>query len=317
MTGQDGDREHLAGTDHAESGACHRDRAGVEVADQPRARARRAGHRGRDVDDQRRTAQPRHRPDDRGGSDARCHRRRRPQRPDDQRSNRPVRRCQGRLRPGGHGAAVRSAGRGAGLRNGRVRRRRAGPGPSDRTAAGRHARARCAHRRRRVAVLRARGRSSGRRHRRDRRVGVVTVRVRAAAVGCGVHRRADHRAHRRGGAVGAARRDDGGDAARRRRRRRRLTGQPVAGLSRPDRGAALGDRAGPVERGAIPRRCRRQRGNRAGDRVGRKSAPSPQTPSLPSSRSWVRLCGTAVHTSKCRAPSSTAAWTSTCTMSAS
>ncbi len=87
-TRQDGGREHLAGTVDADPRARHRDGAGLEVADQPGARARRAGHPAWDVDRQRRAAQPRHRPDDRRAADARRRRRRRGHRADDQRRHR-------------------------------------------------------------------------------------------------------------------------------------------------------------------------------------------------------------------------------------
>ena len=88
-------------------------------------------------------------------------RRRRRHRAGGQRPDRPARGRPGGLRSGGHGAAVRSAGRGARHRDGGVRRRRAGPCPPDRAAAGRVARTRCGHRRRRPAVLGPRWRSGG------------------------------------------------------------------------------------------------------------------------------------------------------------
>ena len=114
---------------------------------------------------------------------------------------------------------------------GHVRRRRAGPGPAHRAAAGRAARSRRRRRRRRPAVPGARHRIGRRRDGGDRRLGVVAVRVRPAAVRRVVHRRPDRAAHRSGAAVGAAHRDDGGDAAAGRRRRRRLDPQPLAGAA--------------------------------------------------------------------------------------
>ena len=133
------------------------DGARVEVADQPRTGAGRAGRspgQG-DVDHQRRAAQPRHRPDDR----RRC-------RPWASRStattteltvsgaHRPrAADAASRLRAGRHRAAVRAAGgRAEHRRSVDLRRRRAGPRPPDRAAARRAARPRRRHRRRRAAV---------------------------------------------------------------------------------------------------------------------------------------------------------------------
>ena len=148
-------------------------------------------------------------------------------------ADRPARRRARRLRPGGHGAAVRAAGRRAGHRRrcSSTATSRPGPARSRRcstrcagsawTSTATACRSRCA----------APGRWPAARCEIDASASSQFVSG-SAAVGRGVHRRADDRAHRRVGAVGAARRDDGVDAARRGRRRRRQR-RPTAGGSRP------------------------------------------------------------------------------------
>ncbi|MCO5606187.1 hypothetical protein L7F22_060374 [Adiantum nelumboides] len=133
-----------------------------------------------------------------------------------------------------------SPGRGDGVRCGPLRRRPARPGAPDGHRAGRAARTRChrvLRRRRRRTAVRARRRPGPGRRGHDRRVGVVAVRVRAAAVRVAVRARRDRVPRGRAAAVAAAHRDDRGDAARRRGGRRRHRAEHLAGRARPGRGA--------------------------------------------------------------------------------
>ena len=146
-------------------------------------------------------------------------------------------------------------GRRAVQRHGRLRRRPAHAHPPDRRGAGRAADAR---RRRRgrgsrgPAVRGPRDRLRARRPRGDRRVGVLAVRLGAAA-GRRALRRGRRRAPRRqAGALAAPHRHDGGDAARARRRGRRLRGEPLGGRSRGREAGRPPHRAGPVQRRAVP-----------------------------------------------------------------
>ena len=229
------ERATLAGTAHPRRRPRHRHGSGVEVDDQPRADPRRAGRRAgrRVLTDRRRTAQPRHRPDDRCAADPRFRRRRRRRRSD--RGGLPQSRAIGpdRLRAGRHGAAVRAATGRARYPGGALRRRRSGPRPAHRPTARRPARPRGADRRHRAAVHGPRPRRRTGRHRTHRRLGVLPVRLRAAAVRGGAARGTDGGAHRNLGAVGPAYRDDRGDAGRSRSAGRRHGRQPVAGGAGP------------------------------------------------------------------------------------
>ena len=287
---------HLAGPVDFESGARHGHGARLEVADQPRARAGGARHRERYVDDQRRAAQPRHRPDDRRAAGARRDGRRRRHRADASaariapHAGRPH-----RLRAGGHGAAVRAAGRGAGHRR-----------PSRSTATNRPAPARSRRCSTRCAAsgststatalpFAVRGAGLG--------APAATVEIDASASsqfvsglllsGAALHRRADDRAHRRAGAVGTARGDDGGDAARRRRRRRRQP-SPTGGGSSPGPIAARHWSIEPDLSNAVPFLAAAVVSGGVVRIAGwPRSARSRPTPSSRSSRSWVRLCAMA------------------------
>ena len=156
-----------------------------------------------------------------------------------------------RLRPGGHGAAVRATAGRAERRRGHVRRRRAGPRPADRATA------RCAAPLSVVVdgtalpfVVRGRGSVAG---------GTVEIDASASSQfvsglllsGAAFTGGLTVVAHRRQRSVDAAHRDDGGDAARRGRRGRRLASEPLAGGARPDRRPALADRARPEQRRAV------------------------------------------------------------------
>ena len=208
-----------------------------------------AGH----VDHRRRAAQPGHRPDDRGAADARAYA-----------STAtatdltvggaidPGPGAHGRLRPGGHRAAVRAAGRRTGAETvtfdgdeqARARPiaplldalRGLGVGVDGDGAA--------------VPGAAAPDRSPAAPSRSTRR------RRRSSSRGCCCRGPSftdglTVRAHRRVGAVGAAHRDDGGDAARGRRRRRRLR-TPTAGGSRPARSRRGTGRSSPT----CPTPCR-------------------------------------------------------------
>ena len=72
-----------------------------------------------------------------------------------------------------------------------------------------------------------------RRHGGDRRVGVVAVRLGAAAGGRPLRARRRRTPRRQAGPVAAPHRDDRGDAARARRRGRRLRREPLGGRARP------------------------------------------------------------------------------------
>lgn len=259
----------MASPNGADAGARYRDRSRLEVADQPGAGASGAGGRTRPgrIDHLRRAAQPRHRTDAGRAADPGPARRRCGFGTDGQRPNRTGARRSGGLWLGGHGVAVCSAAGGAGLRPGHLRRRSASPGTAHRTAAGCAARARRRRRRRRSTVSGSRQRVARRRHRGHRRVGVLTVRVRAAAVRGIVHRWPDRPTHRFVAAVCAAHRDDGGDAAASRSRHRRLDTEPLAGAPRSGGGAALGHRTGPDQRGGFPVSGRGQRRHRAHHRL--------------------------------------------------
>ena len=140
---------------------------------------------------------------------------------------------------------------------GPLRRRPARPAAPDGAGARRAAHPRGRGRRRRArrpAVHRRRPRVGARGRRHPRRVGVLAVRLRAAAVRRPL-RRGRHRAPRRQGrAEPAAHRDDRGDAARRRRRRRRRRRAHLAGRAERGQRPRRAGRAGPVQRRAVPRR---------------------------------------------------------------
>ena len=98
-----------------------------------------------------------------------------------------------------------------------------------------------------------------RRRRGDRRVGVVPVRVRPAALRRPL-RQGRHRAPRRqAGALAPPHRHVRGHAPRGRCRRRRRRAQHLAGRARRDPGARLGRRTRPLQRRRLPGRGRRHR----------------------------------------------------------
>ena len=241
-------------------------------------------------------------------------------RADGQRRHRPARRCPRRLRPGGHGAAVRPAGRGARTQtvafDGDEQARARPIAPLLDALRGLGVR----HRRRRAAVPRARTRDGRGRHRRDRRVGVVAVRLRTAAVRRDVRRRPDRRAHAASRVPSAPHvamtvamlRDAGVDVDDTQPNRWRVS-------PRPDRRPALGDRARSVQlpcRSSPPPSSPAARCAIAGWPAGR--AHSPPTPSL---RFWTKLGAVVRHSGfisrGARGRELRRASTSTCTTSAS
>ena len=187
-----------------------------------------------------------------------------------------------RHRAGRHGHAVPAAGRRA-----RRRRRRASTATPTRangrwrpcsTGCGRPASTIDDGGRGRMPFT-VRGTRRGRRRRRPhRRVGVVAVRVRAAAVRRALRQGHRGRAHRRiGRPVATAPRHDGRRAAQRGRRGRDAVVRRVARRARPDQRARLDRRTRPVQRRAVPGRSARHRRLGDGAALARVRRPRPAT----------------------------------------
>ena len=119
-----------------------------------------------------------------------------------------------------------------------------------------------------------------------RRVGVLAVRLGAAAGRREVRQGRRRAARRQARAVHAAHRDDGLPAAPPRRRGRRRGAEPLAGLPRPDRRPRHRDRAGPLQRRALPGARRDDAAGRSRSATGRARPPRPGTGSATCWPGW-------------------------------
>ena len=184
--------------------------------------------------------------------------------------------------------------------------------------AGRPARARRPHRRRRAAVHRARHRRAARRRGDDRRVGVVPVRVRPAALRRAL-RQGPHRPPRRqAGALAAAHRHDRRHAARG-RGRRSTTAEPntwrVAPGADPGRATGPSSPTCPTPRSSSPRR--RSPAGEVTVPAGPRHRPSPAPRSWPCWPQAGATVGRRGRDDRHAAPTPSTASTSTCTTPAS
>ncbi len=143
------------------------------------------------------------------------------------------------------------------------------------------------------------------------------VHLGAAPRGCAVRRGRRRPPRRQAGALAAPHRHDGGRPARARRRGRRQRADRWRVLPGPVRAVDVDDRARPVQRRAVRRRGRGDRGPRSPCSAGRGPRPRPATGCARCSASWGRRSRSTTRPHRDAAPGRCGASTSTCTTSAS